>query len=396
MSTLVLNYGMESSFYGAVKSASSALNQRVDDYVNIEQRVRSIRSTTDNCSQCAGYVRKKYQQIQEKTNQLHVLNGSVERFLDSARETDKRVASRIKRDTKTFQKRTGIGKRSKSLWASICGGIGDLSKELGDILGQAVEAVKQFYEDNKYWIGIAVDILAIAAAISTGGIVGVFFAVDALSEFVYDLEAAYQYYVEHDEVAAEQLSAKGGKDAFTFVGNQIDSVLGTDCIGGLLGIAYTGISIAAAGYNLCKSGSQVLKDLKLNKVKIRSPFSLKGGKFKVRSPFHGNFKLGTHFTPDKIGKATRNLIGAKAVQQKDVVKMAYRMNKYGLKNIKTCFTIAETYFDLKRLKKGYDGVKKIVEGIGRIKKGENPFKNLQESVDSFYEQSKLVSSGGVV
>lgn len=50
MSTLVVDYGMESSFRKSIKSAKSALNKRVDDYENIENRARNIPSNTNNCS----------------------------------------------------------------------------------------------------------------------------------------------------------------------------------------------------------------------------------------------------------------------------------------------------------------------------------------------------------
>ena len=56
MSVLVVDYGMESSFTGAIKKAKSALNKRVDDYVNIENRIKSIPSNTNNCSNCAYFV----------------------------------------------------------------------------------------------------------------------------------------------------------------------------------------------------------------------------------------------------------------------------------------------------------------------------------------------------
>lgn len=58
MSTLVVDYGMESSFRKSIKSAKSALNKRVDDYENNENRARNIPSNTNNCSNCAYYVKR--------------------------------------------------------------------------------------------------------------------------------------------------------------------------------------------------------------------------------------------------------------------------------------------------------------------------------------------------
>ncbi len=409
MSSLVIDYGMESTFRSSIKSAKSALNKRIDDYENIESRARSIPTNTDNCSNCAYYVRKKHQQLQGKVNKLNSLNEQVETFIDNVQEVDKKVASRIKSDTKSFKKRTGIGKKSKSIWASVCEGIGDFFEWVGDGAEKVWNNIKQWYEDNKYWINIVVDVVlvvaAVAACIGTGGLalaVGVFFVVDAVCDLVYDGAAAYQYYVNGDEAAAERLSGKGGKDAFIWVGSKVDDALGTDFVAGTMGIIYEGISLFAVGYSLYKSilkpAKQLLKDFKLDKIKIRSPFTLTNGKFKFRSPFHGNFKLGTHFTGDKIWKATTNFFGANAVQQKEIVKLAYKFDKLGV-NLKTGFKAAKTILNFQRWKNGYEGVKGTIEkvdtAVNLMKEGKNPFQKTQKAVDAFYDQIKLVYSGGI-
>ena len=104
MGALVVDYGMESSFHKSIKKAKSELNKRVDDYENIENRARNIPSNTSNCSNCAYYVKKKYQQLQGKINKLNSLDEKVNTFIDNVKETDKGVASRIKKDTKSFKK----------------------------------------------------------------------------------------------------------------------------------------------------------------------------------------------------------------------------------------------------------------------------------------------------
>lgn len=403
MSTLVVDYGMESSFRKSIKSAKSALNKRVDDYENIENRARNIPSNTDNCSNCAYYVKKKYQQLQGKINKLNSLNDKVEGFIDDVKEADKKVASRIKKDTKSFKKRTGIGKSSKSIWASICEGVGDFFEWVGEGVTEIWDNIKQWYEDNKYWINIVVDIalvfVAVAACIGTGGLalaVGVFFAVDAVCDLIYDGAAAYQYYVKGNEAEAERLAGKGGKDAFMWVGRKVDNLMGWDFVEGTMGVIYTGLSICAIGYSFYKTGSQILKDLKLDKIKVRSPISFKNNKIKFRSPFHGNFKLNSHFSKDKLFKAFKNAIGIKGVQQKNVVKLGYKIQKTLNIDLKSSMNYAKNilnsayHFDIAKTTYDY-----IHIGYDLITGKEKPFPKTSAVVTDYYNQLSLISSGGV-
>lgn len=313
MSTLCIDYGYESSFRRSIKTAKSELNKRVDDYENIANRARSIPSSTSNTSNCAYYAKKKYQQIQGKIDKLSTLDRQVDAFVEHVKEADKRVASRIRKDTKSFKKRTGIGKNSKSLWASICEGIGDFFTWVGGEASEVWNNVKQWYEDNKYWINIVVDVVlvvaAVAACIGTGGLalaVNIFFVVDSVCDLIYDGAAAYQYYVEGNEAEAERLSGKGGKDAFMWIGRQADNLFGTDFLEGTMGVIHTGLSICAIGYSFYKTGKQILKDLKLDKIKVKSLFN--GNRNKI--------KWGSHFNKQNITKAARNYFGFKSAQQK--------------------------------------------------------------------------------
>lgn len=395
MSTLVVDYGMESSFKKSIKSAKSALNKRVDDYENIENRARNIPSKTNNCYNCAYYVKKKYQQLQKKINKLNTLNDKVDAFIDNVKETDKRVASRIKKDTKSFKKRTGIGKNSKSLWASICEGIGNFFEWVGEGAVKIWDNIKQWYEDNKYWINIVVDVVlvvvAVAACIGTGGLalaVGIFFAVDAVCDLIYDGAAAYQYYVKGNEAEAERLSEKGGKDAYMWVGRQLDNAIGTDFFEGALGVLHTGLSICAIGYSFYKTGSKILKDLKLDKIKVKSLFN--GNRNKI--------KWGSHFNKENITKAVKNYFGFKNVQQKDVMKLRWKKVlgfKIGEKLIKT----PERAKQLLQLKYIYKGGKKVYKTISKfytnISKGDyNPFTKTTSAVTEFYNDLVAVPSGG--
>jgi hypothetical protein len=396
VSTLCIDYGYESSFRRSIKTAKSELNKRVDDYENIANRARSIPSSTSNTSNCAYYAKKKYQQIQGKIDKLSTLDRQVDAFVEHVKEADKRVASRIKKDTKSFKKRTGIGKNSKSLWASICEGIGDFFTWVGGEASEVWNNVKQWYEDNKYWINIVVDVVlvvaAVAACIGTGGLalaVNIFFVVDSVCDLIYDGAAAYQYYVEGNEAEAERLSGKGGKDAFMWIGRQADNLFGTDFLEGTMGVIHTGLSICAIGYSFYKTGKQILKDLKLEKIKVKSLFN--GNRNKI--------KWGSHFNKQNITKAARNYFGFKSAQQKDVMKLRWKKIlgfKLGEKLIKTPAR-AKQLIQIKYL---YKGGKKVYKTVSKFYKNftegnYNPFSKTAKSVTEFLDGIKAIPSGGV-
>lgn len=396
MSTLCIDYGYESSFRRSIKTAKSELNKRVDDYENIANRARSIPSSTSNTSNCAYYAKKKYQQIQGKIDKLSTLDRQIDAFVEHVKEADKRVASRIKKDTKSFKKRTGIGKNSKSLWASICEGIGDFFTWVGGEASEVWNNVKQWYEDNKYWINIVVDVVlvvaAVAACIGTGGLalaVSIFFVVDSVCDLIYDGAAAYQYYVEGNEAEAERLSGKGGKDAFMWIGRQADNLFGTDFLEGTMGVIHTGLSICAIGYSFYKTGKQILKDLKLDKIKVKSLFN--GNRNKI--------KWGSHFNKQNITKAARNYFGFKSAQQKDVMKLRWKKIlgfKLGEKLIKTPAR-AKQLIQIKYLYKGGEKVYKTASKFYKnfTEGNYNPFSKTAKSVTEFLDGIKAIPSGGV-
>lgn len=399
MSMLVVDFGMESSFKSSLKKAKSELNNRISDYQNIEKRVNQIPGGS-NVSNCSYYVRKKYQQLESKVEKLNALNNQVTTFMDNALEADKRVASRIKSETKSFKKRTGIGKTSKSIWSSICETVGDFFTGVVDGAKEMWDGVKQWYEDNKYWIDVVVDavlvIAAIAACLASGGVVAFFFAaitlINATSDLIFDIGAAYVYYAEGDEAMAERLSQMGGKDVFMYVGAKMDEAWGTDCWEGIMGAIHSGLTICAIAYSFYKTGAQILKDLKLDKLNIKSLFN--GNKNKI--------KWGSHFNKENFIKVIRNQIGYNKVQQKDVMKLRWKkvlglkIGEWFIKTPENARRILEfkEKFDL-----GKDIIKGIVEITINIKAGDfdklNPFSGEIKAVKDYYDQCKLVPSGGV-
>lgn len=362
MSILAVNYGMEGSFRREIKNAKRELNKRIDDYESIANRVSHIPSSTNNCYNCAYYVRKKEQHLRDKVGTLISFDKTVEQFIDNVRNVDRGVASSIKSDTGLFRKRTGIGKYSKSIWASICEGLGDCFEWYGECSSDFWKGVKQFYEDNKYWINIVVDIVALVGAISilaaSGGLVGfaiaLFSVANQVFDLTYDAAAAYHHYHYHDDVEAERLAAKGAKDFYMAIGKNLDEKWGTDCMEVIMGNFYTLMKIAEFGYGMYKVGAAFLKDLRLDKIH-------------VKSLFNGKAKLSTHLK--YLPKAIRNAFGFRKVQQKDVMKLAYsKLFKFvPNKHFKIVPKIAEVVLGTKILIKGINKTWKRIKKFNKYR-----------------------------
>ena len=174
-----------------------------------------------------------------------------------------------------------------------------------------------------------------------------------------------------------------------WVGRQIDNKLGTDFFEGAMGVLHTGLTICAIAYSFYKTGKQILKDLKLDKIKFKSLFN--GNRNKI--------KWSSHFNKENIIKATKNYFGFKNVQQKDVAKLRWKKVmgfKIGEKLIKT----PQRAKQLLQYKYIYKGGKKVYKTISKfyknIKAGDyNPFSKTTKSVIEIYNDFVAIPSGGV-
>lgn len=401
MSILMVNFSKKSNFEDSVKTAKSELNKRVDDYSNISKRILSIPSGTKNCSSCASYLKKKNIQLQEKVTKLNSLKDQVTDFVEDVERTDRKVASRIRKDTKKFTKKSGIGKSNKSLWSTIVDGAKEFFEWLGNTLKHAfkdaVAAVKEFYEKNKYWINIVVDAVAVIAAVATlltgaGAVafgVNLFLLVDAGCDLGYDIKAQIAHNA-GDDAEAERLAEKGGRDTFVFLGGKLDDALGTNCFAGGMGLLHSGLSIFAVGYSFYKTGSQLKKDLKLKDVKTKSYFNSDRKRIKWKS----------HVNKDTLKTSAKNYFGfKKRVVKKDLVKQLwakpFHIGEKILKKpaaAKKLVKIIKTYNSIKCGKKV---VKTLKKGYQMIKTRDfNPFTKTKKAIKENINSWKFASSGG--
>lgn len=363
VSTLIIDYSKADDFISAIDTAKSKLETRSSDYRGIASRANNLETTTSNCSNCAYYLRKRADSIDAKVTKISTLKTQVSNFVEDVEATDKRVANRIESASEDFTKQTGIGKRSESIWNSICQYVSNTWNTFTDVISSAWDSVKNFYENNKYWINIVVDVVlvvaAVAAVIATGGagialVVAAFALFNALADLVYDSGAAYQFYINGDEEYAEELSSKGGKDAFMIAGSAMDSFIGSgDFFENAFAVVHVGMSIFAIGYSLGKSGTELVETFSKNKAAVFEAAAEGSSKY-------GNYGL----TVWNTVKDTVTSSFSTTVDYKDYMKVrsfsvlgysltttsttAYNMLKYGkyVSNTKTVYEIAEDGYEL--------------------------------------------------
>ena len=269
MAAINIDFSYDDNVDRSVKKAKSALQTRINDYAGIKKDLNNIASPTDNLANANTYIQKKITSLEGKYRKLNNFQDAVKRFNNNASSADKRVANKINTETKQFYKRehikTGIvyaigsviGKSAK--W--LKGAAEEIARTIGEAVSSAWATVKQWYEDNKYWIDVLVDVVcvvaAVAACLTAGGVVAFIFAAWGLAkagtDLIYDT-AAFFAYKDGDMELYEELSNSGLKDVMKeYLGDAGEYI-------------YYGMEIASAIYGVYKIGksvNQIFKDYKL-------------------------------------------------------------------------------------------------------------------------------------
>lgn len=324
-----LNYlpGVQSSIAGVV----SQLESRKSDYEGAINKVNRIGASTD----CNIYLKKKNQQLQDKIDKLNNFKSRVSNFSANVKAADQRVATHVRDESAAFYETVGI----KTGWQAAVEAIKDFAVN-------AWETVKEFYQKHKYVIDLIVDIallavavVAIVAAIPTGGATLVF-AGFALAQAVGDLvtsSVALGFHIAGDDETAGVWAERGLKDGIQLIGDGIDwlaeTTLGieSDFFKNLTGFAYDVMSVASIGYSFYKSGKGILKAIKndnFRKVKLKGIKLLFGLDLTPGESKAGYKAITNTFSFIKNGKQAYTLT---------------RVCGY-FKNVKTTFNIVDSLF----------------------------------------------------
>lgn len=265
MALLNIDFSYDDNVKNSIRKAKNALQTRISDYTGIKKNLNNISSSTGNLSNANTYIQKKITILESKCNKLDSFYNAVNTFNDNAETADRRVANRINTETKQFYKRENIKTGIIYSIGSVIGegtkwlkGVAeDIVKTVIDKVSAAWVAIKKWYEDNKYWINIVVDVVCVASAVfamfASGSIVALLFAgwglLNSMTEFAYD-SAALGAAKGGNEELADKLSEGSMKDVM----EQYDAEW-----------LYYGIETASLIYNLYgigKSASQIFKDYK--------------------------------------------------------------------------------------------------------------------------------------
>lgn len=260
MASLNIDFSYDDNVKRSINGAKSSLSTRINDYAGIKRNLSNMSSSTGNLSTANTYIQKKINTLQSKYDKLESFHTAVTNFNTNAEAADRRVANRINTETNQFYKREGIQTGILYTIGSVIGkGAEWLKGKIEDAFTAVVtwakstwETVKQWYEDNKWWVDVIVDALLVVAAVvamfASGGFLALAFAAwgfaKAFTDLCYD-SMALSAYLAGDYETYEELSQKGLKDLMKEEFGPVGEFL------------YYGMEIASAIFNIYKIGSSV-------------------------------------------------------------------------------------------------------------------------------------------
>ena len=159
-----------SGLSSAARSLGHSFDTRYNDYQGIRKKVLNESTSRSYLNSSGSYLQKKMDSLDNKRSKLKAFKTNVENFCDEAKRTDKRVATRVKRDAKDTYKKLGIKTgfwattaaffkgAGKAIWNGLKDTWGAIKKGAKNVW----EAVKEWYEKNKR---IILTIITVVAAI---------------------------------------------------------------------------------------------------------------------------------------------------------------------------------------------------------------------------------------
>lgn len=222
MDVLFVDFSYDDNVKRSTRRIARRLSDRKNDYSGVKARLSSIQSNTGNITDANMYLEKKMRRLEEKRDKLTAFGKALDAFDDNARETDKRVAKRLEKQIKSFCKREGIpgvfqtmltqGGKQLLITASKIGLLGPIP-----LVVAYWDKLKAFYEKNKYWIDIAMDVFWIACGVAalilapelSIGLVPIIWGIaKSTVELKYDIDARNAY-LAGDTESAEALRKMG-------------------------------------------------------------------------------------------------------------------------------------------------------------------------------------------
>jgi hypothetical protein len=222
MAELWVREGYQKEFGRKIDAYTKELTDIKSQYTKAYSQVNSY-SGDSNVSSCNIYLKKRQKDLQHSIDAANALKKNADAYANSIISSDKQIAESIHKESYSFYKSKGIGPQSDTVWARGWNAISTTASDFWhDACGTAqkvADRIYEFYEKNKYYVNIILDVIAVAtsvallAAVATVlGPIGVVCMIGAVwavakatTELVADSEALAAWKA-GDEAKAEQLS----------------------------------------------------------------------------------------------------------------------------------------------------------------------------------------------
>ena len=265
MSELCIDFGYDDNVKRELKHLTKKLEDRAKDYRGVINKLNDINSNTGNLVTANAYIKKKADSLDTKRCKLENFSNGMIQFNDYAQDADKRVANKIKESRNDFIKREHIpGVITTAILVALKTVVKAAGKIVEVLSGTGVlgiipfviskwDTIVAWYEENKCWVDVFFDVIAIAGAIATivtaGGplavlavIVGMWKFAKGLVDLHYDIFACEEYLDGNIELS-KRLSSLGMEDT-------LETAFGEE-LGGKI---YTGMETVSAVYGALEFG----------------------------------------------------------------------------------------------------------------------------------------------
>lgn len=300
MGEMIINYSKLNGLSNTAKKAADRYNKRINQLEGFRKKLDELDTlNTGNLNQANLQIKNRINECINKKEKMTIFKQKIDELENEALNTDRKVAKRIKQDSKYFKVKnnikTGIGthilvylnqskynpiNKLEFITKLITGCTTEQFREAININFRNLKYnIKDFYYEKggKYWINILKDgvttvaaaTLLIAAAVGSGawiiaapgGIAAtIWLGYKGITKYIYDVKALKEFNTTKNNAKADKIDDKDHINASEYIGGKVTSAtIGNREIGEKIG---RGTTQVISSYFLFKN----LKDFTKNKI----------------------------------------------------------------------------------------------------------------------------------
>lgn len=143
----IMVYYQTSSFSSAANTVIRALESRIDDYNGIISRINNVSTNHLYLLNATNSIRQKTNELNDKKAKIQSLRDSTTSYVEYAKQVDKNVAEKIKKDADTLYKEVGIHPGFWSTCLNIAKGYFDFRAETENFITGLFDTVDEWWKD---------------------------------------------------------------------------------------------------------------------------------------------------------------------------------------------------------------------------------------------------------